>query len=107
MQVKRITAPTMRQALQIVREQLGPEAVILSNRRIPDGIELICSMEAPELVASGLVTTNEFKSTPVVRERTTLEKGISEWEQEARDRARAIEMSLRQKLADKGRNDKN
>jgi flagellar biosynthesis protein FlhF len=41
-----------------------------------------------------------------MREKTPLEKGISEWEQEARDRARAIEMSLRQKLADKSRNDK-
>jgi len=107
MQVKRITAPNMRQALQIVREQLGPDAVILSNRRIPNGIELICSMEAPELVASGPVMASEIKSTPVVREKTTLEKGISEWEQEARDRAKAIELSLRQKLADKGRNDKN
>lgn len=106
MQVKRITAPNMRQALQIVREQLGPDAVILSNRRIPNGIELICSMEAPELVASGPVMASEIKSTPVVREKTPLEKGISEWEQEARDRARAIEMSLRQKLADKSRNDK-
>jgi len=107
MQVKRITAPNMRQALQIVREQLGPDAVILSNRRIPNGIELICSMDAPELVASGPVMASEIKSTPIVREKTTLEKGISEWEQEGRDRARAIELSLRQKLADKGRNDKN
>jgi flagellar biosynthesis protein FlhF len=106
MQVKRITAPNMRQALQIVREQLGPDAIILSNRRIPNGIELICSMEAPELVASGPVMASELKSASVPREKTPLEKGISEWEQEARDRARAIELSLRQKLADKSRNDK-
>jgi flagellar biosynthesis protein FlhF len=107
MQVKRITAATMRQALQVVREQLGPDAIILSNRRIPNGIELICSLEAPELVASGPLMASEMKSAPVTREKTTLEKGISEWEQEARDRARAIEHSLRQKLADKSRNDKN
>ena len=110
MQVKRITAPNMRQALQIVREQLGPDAIILSNRRVPSGIELICSLEAPELVASGPLQADELRNAehkPVARrEPTPLEKGLSEWEQEARDRARAIELSLRQKLADRARTDK-
>jgi len=110
MQVKRITAPNMRQALQIVREQLGEDAIILSNRRVPDGIELICSLEAPELVAAGPLKVGEMRDgehkMPARREQTTLEKGITEWEQDSRARARAIELSLRQKLADKGRVEK-
>lgn len=45
MQVKRITARNMRLALQAVREQLGPDAVILSNKRVGNTIELLCSLE--------------------------------------------------------------
>lgn len=45
MQVKRITARNMRLALQAVREQLGPDAVILSNKRVGNTVELLCSLE--------------------------------------------------------------
>jgi flagellar biosynthesis protein FlhF len=38
--IKRFIGPDMRSALRLVREQLGPDAVILSNRRVAQGIEI-------------------------------------------------------------------
>jgi flagellar biosynthesis protein FlhF len=40
MDMKRFIGPDMRTALRMVREQLGPDAVILSNRRVAGGIEI-------------------------------------------------------------------
>ena len=46
MATKRIVAANMRRALEIVREQLGEDAIILSTQRHPDGVELIATREA-------------------------------------------------------------
>ncbi len=45
MKVKRFLAPDIRQAMQMVREQQGPDAVILSNRKVDGGIEIITALE--------------------------------------------------------------
>lgn len=59
MKIVRHTAPDMRQALRSVREQLGEDAVILSSRRTPKGVEITAavdfdagSLEAPAAVAA-------------------------------------------------------
>ncbi len=41
MNVKKYTAATTRDALRMVRDELGDEAVILSNRKVGDGIEIM------------------------------------------------------------------
>ncbi|MEO5933272.1 MAG: flagellar biosynthesis protein FlhF, partial [Duganella sp.] len=41
MNVKKFTAPTSREALRKVRESLGPDAVILSNRQSDGGVEIL------------------------------------------------------------------
>lgn len=46
MELKRIVGPDVRTALRLVREQLGPDAMILSNRRVPAGIEIVAVPEA-------------------------------------------------------------
>jgi len=43
MKVKRFIASDMRTAMQQVRDSLGAEAVILSNRMIDDGVEILAS----------------------------------------------------------------
>ncbi|MBB6523457.1 flagellar biosynthesis protein FlhF [Pseudoteredinibacter isoporae] len=48
MQVKRFVAADMRRALELVRHELGPEAVILSNHRTEKGVEVMASLELPE-----------------------------------------------------------
>ena len=45
MELKRITGPDMRTALRLVREQLGPDAIILSNRRTAAGVEIVAGPE--------------------------------------------------------------
>ncbi|MEW9625484.1 flagellar biosynthesis protein FlhF [Rhodanobacter geophilus] len=48
MKIKRFVAPDMRQAMREVREEQGPEAVILSTRRMDDGIEVIAAIDYDE-----------------------------------------------------------
>ena len=45
MTVKRFVAPTMRRALDLVRQEMGPDAIILSSQKVKDGIEVITSSE--------------------------------------------------------------
>ncbi len=45
MKIKRYTAPSMREALGQVRAEQGPDAVILSSRRIEDGMEVIAAVD--------------------------------------------------------------
>lgn len=45
MKIKRFFAANVRQAIRSVREQLGPDAVILSNRRVSDGIEIVAAID--------------------------------------------------------------
>jgi flagellar biosynthesis protein FlhF len=46
--IKRFVAPDMRQAMREVREDQGPDAVILSTRRMDDGIEIIAAVDFDE-----------------------------------------------------------
>ncbi len=48
MKIKRYIDKDMRQVLRRIREDQGPEAVILSNRRIDDGIEVIAAVDYDE-----------------------------------------------------------
>ncbi|MEO7053037.1 MAG: flagellar biosynthesis protein FlhF [Rhodanobacter sp.] len=48
MKIKRFVAIDMRQAMREVREEQGPDAVILSTRRIPEGIEIIAALDYDE-----------------------------------------------------------
>lgn len=45
MKIKRFIAPDMRQALKAVKDALGPDAVILSNKMIDDGVELMAAID--------------------------------------------------------------
>jgi flagellar biosynthesis GTPase FlhF len=45
MKIVRHIAPDMRQALRAIREKLGEDAVILSSRRIPEGVEVTAAID--------------------------------------------------------------
>lgn len=45
MKITRHAAPDMRQALKAVRDQLGPDAVILASRRTESGVEVTAAMD--------------------------------------------------------------
>jgi flagellar biosynthesis protein FlhF len=45
MKVKRFFAPDMRQAMRRVRDEIGPDAVIVSNHRVAGGVEVVAAHE--------------------------------------------------------------
>ncbi|MFC3609545.1 flagellar biosynthesis protein FlhF [Stutzerimonas tarimensis] len=47
MQVKRFFAADMRQAMKLVRDELGADAAIIGNRRVAGGIELTAALDYP------------------------------------------------------------
>lgn len=48
MKIKRYFAPDIRQAMRMVREEQGPDAVILSNRRVEGGVEIVAALDFDE-----------------------------------------------------------
>ncbi len=48
MKINRFFAKDMRQAIQKVREALGPDAVILSNKSVEGGVELVAAIDYDE-----------------------------------------------------------
>jgi flagellar biosynthesis protein FlhF len=59
MKIKRFFAQDMRQAIRKVEKELGPDAVILSNKNISGGVELVAATEFDEALFS-----KEFGATP-------------------------------------------
>jgi flagellar biosynthesis protein FlhF len=43
--IRRFVAVDMRTALTQIKEELGPEAVIMSNKKIPEGVELMAAID--------------------------------------------------------------
>jgi flagellar biosynthesis protein FlhF len=48
MKMKRFFASEMREAIRLVKDELGPDAVILSNKKIDGGIELVAAIDYDE-----------------------------------------------------------
>ncbi|MEO1419746.1 MAG: flagellar biosynthesis protein FlhF [Pseudomonadota bacterium] len=69
MKIKRFLAPNMREALKAVRTEQGPEAVILSNRRIGDYVEVIAALDYDEALIQQAI-----RRTP----RDTVDADVSE-----------------------------
>lgn len=64
MSVKRFVAADMRRALELVRQEMGPDAIILSSKRVKQGVEILTRCEPTEQLpqeqvehARGLSTT--------------------------------------------------
>ena len=53
MKIKRYMAPSMRAALDQVRAEQGADAVILSSRRVQEGIEVIAAVDYDEALIAG------------------------------------------------------
>lgn len=53
MKIKRFFAQDMRSALRLVREEQGPNAVILSNRRVDGGVEVVSATDYDESLVQG------------------------------------------------------
>ncbi|KRG71045.1 flagellar biosynthesis protein FlhF [Pseudoxanthomonas dokdonensis] len=67
MKIKRFVAPDMRTAFAMVREEQGPDAVILSNRVIDEGIEIVAASNYDEsLVQRALEATRPATPAPAL-----------------------------------------
>lgn len=60
MKIKRFVAKDMRSALADVKEFLGPDAIILSNKKVPEGVEIVAAIDAEPAPAK------PRQSTPVL-----------------------------------------
>src|SRR5207253_8630586 len=63
----RHTAPDMRQALRSIRERLGEDAVILSSKRCPEGVEVTAAIDfdATNLQAAVSVALESLAPAPL------------------------------------------
>lgn len=97
MKVKRIFAPDMKTAMRRVREEIGPDAVILSNKRVSGGVEVVASPESEyENAQSQLTQERELRRAEQIALLTSA-KGESRRaldEEIARARARIGEARL-------------
>ncbi|MFZ5466208.1 MAG: flagellar biosynthesis protein FlhF [Pseudomonadota bacterium] len=90
MKIRRITAPDMRQAIRQVREELGADAVILSNKRTDDGVEIVAALDVEASLQQAV-----NKSAPAAREtsmawppkQVARPSGLDLWEDEPMDRS--------------------
>ena len=64
MQIKRYSAPDMRRALHQVRQAQGSQAVILSSRRLPDGVEVIAADEYDAALVERLAAGGDGDGLP-------------------------------------------
>ncbi|MBD8643001.1 flagellar biosynthesis protein FlhF [Stenotrophomonas sp. CFBP 13724] len=64
MKIKRFVAADMRSAMNLVRKEHGPDAVILSNRRIEEGVEIVAAAHYDESVVQRALETARKDSTP-------------------------------------------
>ena len=66
MKMKRYFAADSRQALRDLRDEQGPDAVILSNRRVNGGVEIIAAMDYEDsMVSSSLGNPSRLAADPL------------------------------------------
>jgi len=67
MKIKRFVAKDMRTALTEVKEFLGPDAIILSNKKVAGGVEIVAAVDPEAAPAKAPVAEPEVSATSVVR----------------------------------------
>ena len=66
MKIQRFVASDVRQTIRKVREALGPDAVILSNKRVDSGVEIVAAVDYDESLFGGTVAnpySESYEST--------------------------------------------
>ncbi len=62
MRIKRFVAEDMRSAIKMVRDEQGPDAVILSNQQVAEGVEVIAAVDYDaKLMSDALALTSDQK----------------------------------------------
>lgn len=75
MKIKRFVAKDMRTALTEVKEFLGPDAIILSNKKVAGGVEIVAAIDpeaAPSAVVAQPAVTAQAAAQPAVGSRLNI-----------------------------------
>ncbi len=64
MRIKRTFAPTMREALLLVKQEQGADAVILGNKKVPGGVEILSAIDFDEAALAGLASQAPLTRAP-------------------------------------------
>ncbi len=75
MKIKRYFAPDVRQAMRMVRDAQGPDAVILSNKRVDGGIEIVAAIDYDE---SAFPRITAAQQTSQARKNSVVDRASSE-----------------------------
>jgi flagellar biosynthesis protein FlhF len=65
MKIRRFVAKDMRTALAQIKEELGVDAVIMSNKKIPEGVELMAAVDYNQAVPPAQFSENKAQETQV------------------------------------------
>ncbi|KGJ97036.1 flagellar biosynthesis protein FlhF [Colwellia psychrerythraea] len=65
MKIRRFVAKDMRTALAQIKEELGVDAVIMSNKKIPEGVELMAAVDYNQAVPPAEFPQNNIQATEV------------------------------------------
>jgi len=57
MRIKRTFAATMRDALLLVKQEQGPDAVILGNKKVPGGVEILSAVDYDEAAIASMANS--------------------------------------------------
>jgi len=63
MKIKRLNAANIREAMRKVREELGPDAVILSNQHSANGLEIVAAVDYDERLLAEMLPPSALDST--------------------------------------------
>lgn len=92
MKIKRFVAKDMRTALTEVKEFLGPDAIILSNKKVAGGVEIVAAVdpEATPAKAQSAPVEAAAPAKPAAASRLDIRVGDDETEAEPADSLRAL-----------------
>ncbi|MDP3902869.1 MAG: flagellar biosynthesis protein FlhF, partial [Methylococcaceae bacterium] len=64
MKINRFFAPDIRQAMRMVKEELGADAVIMSNKSVDGGVEIVAARDFDEQMIQSQVSQNNSQKQP-------------------------------------------
>jgi len=83
MKIKRFFAPDMRTAIRQVSEEQGPDAVILSTRKVEGGIEIVSAMDYDQSLIEGGINSRDDsrRSSQVSRYEDVAPEPEADWDE--------------------------
>ncbi len=73
MKIKRFVAKDIRQAMRMVKKELGADAVIMSNRTVDDGVEIVAAKDFDEQAIHNKLNSQEDPSNQAVKTKKNVE----------------------------------